>query len=430
MQTPQRLSALYTRDFRLFWFGQVISLSGTWMHSVAQSWLVYSLTKSPLYLGIIASVSSLPILAFTLVGGIVADKYPKRTILIITQVLSVLPALALGILTEGRMITIWHVGIIAAFLGAINAFDVPARQSFLAEVVSKGDITNAIALNSAAFNGARVIGPVIAGFIITHFGLPACFFLNAASFMAVILALGTVEAKGSAEIPVGGFTKGIADGWRFVKGERPILCIMALISLFSLFGIPHITLLPILAGEILKVGAKGLSLLVASAGAGSFVAALTIAFRGEVQRKDLFIPLSGIVFSFSLLALAFSRDFLLSLLLILLAGWGVVSCLATSNSFIQHRVPDALRGRVMSLYILVFLGFAPLGNSVVGLAAEAIGATASLKFFAFICISGSILFYKAFRGATRDEEEGHHAHRESDRQEAAALPVQEDRRNE
>ncbi|MCC6347778.1 MAG: MFS transporter [Nitrospirales bacterium] len=401
MQTPQRFSALYTRDFRLFWFGQIISLSGTWMHSVAQSWLVYSLTKSPLSLGIIAAVSSLPILALTLVGGIVADRYPKRNILIVTQALSVLPALALGILTEMRIITIWQVGITAAFLGTINAFDVPARQSFLAEVVNKGDITNAIALNSAAFNGARILGPVIAGFVIAHFGLPACFYLNAASFVAVLFALVKIEAKGSAAVPTGGFIEGIADGWRFVKEEKTVLAIMALVSLFSLFGIPYVTLLPILAGEILKAGAKGLSLLVAATGAGSLVAAVTIAFKGEVKREDLFISLSGAVFSVAIFALGFSRSLPLSLLLIFFAGWGVVSCLATSNSFIQRRVPDALRGRVTSLYILVFLGFAPLGNALIGLAAEAMGTTASLKFLALLCIGGSILFYKVFRGALR-----------------------------
>ncbi|MFO0752193.1 MAG: MFS transporter [Thermodesulfovibrionales bacterium] len=401
MQTPQRFSALYTRDFRLFWLGQIISLSGTWMHSVAQSWLVYSLTKSPLFLGIVASLSSLPILALTLVGGIVADKYPKRNILIVTQALSVLPALALGILTEVRMITVWQVGIIAAFLGTINAFDVPARQSFLAEVVEKADITNAIALNSAAFNGARIIGPVIAGFIIAHLGLPACFFLNAVSFVAVIFALVKIEAKGSAAMPTGGFMEGIGDGWRFVKEEKTVLSIMALVSLFSLFGIPYITLLPVLAEEILKAGAKGLSLLVASAGAGSLVAALTIAFKGEVKREGPFIALSGFVFSTAIFTLAFSRNLSLSLFLIFFAGWGAVSCLATSNSFIQHRVPDALRGRVMSLYILVFLGFAPLGNALIGLAAEAMGTTASLKVLALLCMGGCILFYKAFRTTLR-----------------------------
>ncbi|MEW6116519.1 MAG: MFS transporter [Nitrospirota bacterium] len=399
MQNHHRFSALYVRDFRLFWFGQIISLSGTWMHSVAQSWLVYSLTRSPLYLGIIASISSLPILVFTLIGGMVADKYPKRNILIVTQALSVIPALALGILTDTNIVTIWHVAVVAAFLGTVNAFDVPARQAFLAEVVNKGDITNAIAMNSAAFNGARVIGPVIAGFLIANFGIPACFYLNAISFVAVIFALSKVRVKGAVKAYSKGIAEEIIDGWRFVRQEKSILYIMATISIYSLFGIPYITLLPVLAAEILQVGAKGLSLLVASAGAGSLTAALIIAFKGEVRRKDLYIPLSGLVFSVAILGLSFSMNFHLSLLLIFFAGWGVVSYLATSNSFIQNMVPDALRGRVMSLYILVFLGLAPVGNSIIGLTAEALGAITSLKIFATICITGSIIFSKAFRSA-------------------------------
>lgn len=399
MHNHQRFSALYARDFRLFWFGQIISLSGTWMHSVAQSWLVYSLTKSPLSLGIIASLSSLPILILTLFGGMVADRYPKRNILIVTQVLSVLPALALGILTDTDTITIWQVGIIAFFLGTVNAFDVPARQAFLAEVVNKGDITNAIALNSAAFNGARVIGPVIAGFLIARFGLPACFYLNALSFVAVIVALSKIQARGVVTARSAGLFSDIAAGGRFVMKERAILYIMALIGLFSLFGIPYITLLPVLAAEILHVGAKGLSLLVAAAGAGSLCAALIIAFKGEVERKDIYIPLSGLVFSVAILGISFSRSFHLSLFFIFLAGWGVVSYLATSNSYIQNMVPDALRGRVMSLYILVFLGLAPVGNSVIGIMADLLGTIASLKMFAAICIGGSILFAAVFRRA-------------------------------
>lgn len=404
MDNRYRFSALYARDFRLFWFGQLISLSGTWMHAVAQSWLVYSLTKSPLWLGIIASVSSLPILALTLFGGMIADRYPKRNILIVTQFLSVFPALALGILTDTGAVTVWQVGVVAAFLGTVNAFDVPARQAFLAEVVNKADITNAIALNSAAFNGARVIGPVIAGLLIATFGLPACFYLNALSFIAVIFALSKIRARGVITMRSAGLFADIADGARFVTRERDIFYLMALMGLFSLFGIPYITLLPVLAGDILQVGAQGLSLLVAAAGAGSLVAALMIAFKGEVRRQDLFVPLSGLVFSLAIFGAAFSADFRCALFFIFCAGAGFVSFLATSNSYVQNKVPDALRGRVMSLHTLVFLGLAPVGNSVIGLAADAFGTIASLKMFALLCIAGSIIFAAAFRKAAGSPE--------------------------
>jgi len=396
MKNIQRLPALHVRDFRLFWFGQVVSLSGTWMHSVAQSWLVYSLTKSPLHLGLVASLSSVPILLFTLIGGTVADRYPKRNILIITQILSIIPALFLGILTHNNIVTVWHVGMAAAFLGTVNAFDIPARQSFLAEAVGKGDITNAIALNSAAFNGARIIGPVIAGFIIANIGIPACFYLNAVSFLAVIFALSMIKAKGVAKTHPKSIFTDIGDGWKFIKGAKPILYIMSLISVFSLFGIPYITLLPVLAGDILNVGVKGLSFLVASAGAGSFLAAIMIAFRGEVLRKDLLIPLSGLVFSTAIFGISLSGNFHISLLLIFFAGYGIISFLALGNSFIQHAAPDSMRGVIMGLYTLVFLGFAPIGNSLIGVTAHFLGTSVSLSLFALLCITGSLIFMRYF----------------------------------
>src|SRR4030066_82685 len=196
MENMKRFSALHYRDFRLFWFGQLISLSGTWMQSVAQGWLVYSLTKSPFYLGLVAAASSLPILLFTLAGGVIADRFPKRNLLLITQGLSIIPALILGVLTSTGTATVWHVAVLAFILGTINAIDIPTRQSFLAEMVGKGHIVNAIALNSAAFNGARIIGPMLAGLAISYLGIPACFFLNAVSFAAVIAALASMEAKG------------------------------------------------------------------------------------------------------------------------------------------------------------------------------------------------------------------------------------------
>jgi MFS family permease len=393
----QRFSALYVRDFRLFWFGQVISLSGTWMHSVAQSWLVYSLTRSPLYLGIIASLSSLPILFLSIFGGMVADRYPKRNILIITQIMSIIPALVIAILTDKNLITIWHLGVTATFLGIVNAFDLPARQAFLGEVVSKGDITNAIALNSTAFNGARIIGPLIAGFIISHIGIPACFYINAISFIPVILALSRIEARGVMKAYKGNILSDITDSWRFIIREKSIFYILFLIAIFSLFGIPYITLLPVLASDVLKEGVRGLSFLVASAGAGSFTGALMIALKGEIRRTDIYLIIAAIVFSFGIFLVPYSRNLYLSMFFIYFAGWGIVSFLATSNSFIQHTVTDAIRGRVMSLYTLVFLGFAPIGNSVIGFSAHKIGTVLSLKLFALLCIAGSLLFWRLFK---------------------------------
>ncbi|HWR89334.1 MAG TPA: MFS transporter [Dissulfurispiraceae bacterium] len=401
MEKGNRFSALYVKDFRLFWLGQIISLSGTWMHSVAQSWLVYSLTKSPLWLGIIASLSSLPILLFTLIGGIIADRYPKRNILIITQFLSIIPALFLGILTDSGMIRVWHVGITATFLGTVNAFDIPTRQAFIGEVAGRDSLTNAIALNSMAFNGARIIGPMIAGLVIAGVGLPLCFYLNALSFAAVLFALTRISARGEKSADRQGIGTDIADGLRYMINDKPVFWLMVIISLYSLFGIPYITLLPIIAGEVLDVGARGLSFLIAASGLGSFLAAFHIAYKGEIPRRELFIPFSGTVFSLAILGIAYSRNFSLSLAIAFFAGWGIVSFLAMSNSFIQHSAPDALRGRVMSLFTLVFLGFAPLGNSIIGLAAHRFGTVTSLQVFSVICIMGTLIFGRSFRRSVR-----------------------------
>lgn len=392
MQNRHKFSSLYVRDFRIFWFAQLLSLSGTWMHSTAQSWLIYLLTKSPLYLGIIATISSLPILFFTLIGGMIADRYPKRDILVVTQAISIIPALFIAILIHQDIITIWHIGVAAFIIGLVNAFDVPARHAFISELVGKADITNAIALNSVAFNGARIVGPVIAVFIISMAGLETCFYLNAASFIPVILALFTIKAKGTGRLEQVGFLSDLIAGSGFIVREKAILFIMLMIAVFSLFGMPYLTLLPIVAGEVLDVGAHGFSTLLACAGAGSLSAAIIIAYKEEIDKKTRFLMLSGFIFPSALFGLAVSTDFYLSCAFITMVGWGITSFLATSNSFIQHSVPNSLRGRVMSFYTLVFLGFLPLGNALTGFAADALGTMNVLKVFSLFCLFCSIIF--------------------------------------
>lgn len=395
MSNPGRLSALSFRDFRLFWFGQLISLSGTWMQSVAQGWLVYRLTKSPLYLGMVAAAGALPILLFTLIGGIIADRFPKRNILLVTQALSIVPALLLGTLTSLGVVHVWQVAVLAALLGTINAIDIPARQSFLIEMVGKGHVVNAIALNSAAFNGARIIGPMIAGLSIQYFGLPACFFINAASFIAVIVALANMEARGDIFVKSEGAINDFKKGLAFIRGEGEIKRTMALIGIFSLVGLPYITLLPIFAEEVFHRGAQGLGFLVGASGVGALTAALGIAVMGNIEHKTRFMSLAGLCFSFALLSFAFSKTFWLSLVVIMIGGWGMVSYLAAANSFIQITVPDELRGRVMSVYAFVFLGLVPVGNSIMGVAADAFGTTNAVAAGGVICIAASAVFAKA-----------------------------------
>lgn len=402
-------SALYVRDFRIFWIGQLISFSGTWMQSTAQGWLVYSLTKSPFYLGLVATAASLPVLLFTLVGGVIADRLKKRNLLIVTQALSVIPAVTLAILTDLDIITVWQIAVLATFLGTVNAFDVPARQSFLIEMVQKGRLMNAIALNSAAFNGARIIGPFIAGFTIASIGIAACFYVNAVSFLAAIAALLMIKKEsdiGEGRLSTSGeggrstlssLFRDLREGLSYVRNERNVFGIMLLVAAFSLMGIPFVTLLPVFAEDILRVGPKGLGILAGSSGVGSLIAALFIAFRGEIERKGRFMSLAGTIFSASLLLFSISKDYHTSAVILVFAGWGVVSFLAVGNSFIQLTTPDALRGRVMSVYALVFLGIAPIGNSIVGAVAHIIGTERAVSISSSLCLLAVLLSSRRLR---------------------------------
>lgn len=392
MPNRERFSALRYRDFRLFFISQLISLSGTWMHFAAQAWLVYSLTKSPFYLGIVAAIASLPILLFSAIGGVFADRFLKRNLLLMTQLLSIIPALLLGILTDLEIITVWQIALLAAFLGTVNAFDIPARQSFFVEMVGKRSLTNAIALNSAAFHGARMIGPVLAGIIITYGGLPACFYLNALSFTAVIFALSKMNAKGDMKIRSKGFLKDFIEGIQFIKSKPEIYRIISLIFIFSFIGIPYITFLPVFAVEVLQAGPKGYGFLFSAAGAGALSAALFIALKGDIKNKTRYLSLSAFCFSFSLFAFSLSKLFHLSLVMLVFVGWGIVSFMATANGFIQLSVPDNLRGRVMSVYALVFLGTFPLGNSLLGTLSNSIGTVQTVNIASFLCIIASAIF--------------------------------------
>ena len=387
-----RFSAFSFRDFRLFWFGQIISLSGSWMQTVAQGWLVYSLTKSPFDLGMVAASNALPILLFSLFGGLIADRYPKRNLLLFTQALSIIPAVLLGFLSGRGTVTVWHVAALAAFLGTINALDIPVRQSFLAEMVGKGHIANAIALNSAAFNGARIIGPVIAGIAIAYLGIPACFYLNALSFVAVIIALHRIETRGEVRGTSEGMLRDFRRGIVFIWGNREITNIFLLITVFSVIGLPYISLLPIFAAEVFHSGPGGLGFLVGSSGIGALTAALLIAARRDIKNKTRFMSFAALVFAAALFLFSLSSIFWLSLLIIMAAGLGMVSYLALANSYIQITVPDELRGRVMSIYSLVFLGTVPIGNALMGLVADQTGTPRAVTISGVICFIAAASF--------------------------------------
>ncbi|GBE02932.1 MAG TPA: MFS transporter [Nitrospirae bacterium] len=397
-------SAFYIRNFRLFWIAQLISLSGTWMHMVGQGWLVYQLTHSPLYLGFAGAALSLPILIFTLFGGILADRHSKRTILIITQFLNIFPPLLLGILTFTGKITVWHVIAIAFVIGTINAFDLPVRQSFLIEMVGKGRLMNAIALNSASFHGARILGPLIAGLVISRLGLSACFFINAVSFIPVVIALRgmTIEEKTKKGVKKDILYE-LREGFHFILGKKDIMTMISIIIVFSLFGLPYNHFLPVFAEDVLKIGASGLGYMMSAAGLGAFSAAMIIAFRGDIRNKQGTIAIASIIFPVALIVFTFSTQFWLSMALLLTFGLTLVSFFATANSFIQMGVPDELRGRVMSVYSLVFLGMVPVGSFTLGFVADAIGTKRALMASATVCLLSGIAYSRVLVSKNKKE---------------------------
>ncbi len=387
------LTALSYRNFRLFWLGQIISLSGTWMHSAAQGWLVFKLTNSPFYLGLVGSAMTMPILLFTMAGGVAADRFFKRNIILTAQIILMFLTLALAIMVSTGIVTVWHVLVISFLIGTTNSFEIPARQSFFVEIVGRENLMNAIALNSAAFHGARMIGPTIAGIIMGFLGLSACFYLNSLSFLATITGLFRMRFKPE-EIktsPGSGIKKEFKEGLKYIFNDSRVYTLILSSGIISFFGFPYATFLPVYAHDILKTGATGLGILMGSAGAGAFVGALTLTIRGDFSNKGILLAVSGIAFSIALLVFSISTTAWLSYLMLFLVGFGAINQVATANNLLQLAVPDKLRGRVMSSFTTVFLGTTTIGNLALGSLAHYIGTQYALLTGAGLCLSVSLL---------------------------------------
>jgi MFS family permease len=378
---PATFAALRHRNFRLFFGGQLLSLVGTWMQSVAQGWLVLQLSNSALMLGFVGAASSLPILALSFLGGTLADRHDKRRLLIITQTAAMLLAFGLWALVAAGLARTWHVVAMAFGLGTVMALDVPARQAFVVEMVGKEDLVNAIALNSSVFNAARMIGPALAGILIAEAGTANCFLINGLSFLAVIAALAMMNPtllNGRGHTRHVGLRDGAAEMRRFLAGNRPQLLVLALTAVLSICILPYAVLMPIMARDVLGVGARGLGFLMSATGVGALAGALTVAtFGGRGSRTGwLFGP--SLLAAAAMLAFSLSRRYPLSLALLFFVGFGIVCQATTSNGFLQLSVPDALRGRMMALFGIFFLGMMPLGNLVAGFVAHLSGAPLAL----------------------------------------------------
>jgi MFS family permease len=383
---PQALRALKHRNFRLFFLGQFISLIGSWMQATALQWLVYRITGSQLSLGTVTFVSFIPVLFLSLFMGVLIDRLPRRRILLFTQSWFLIQAAAIAFLTYTGLITYEIILILALLLGIANALDMPTRQSFYVEMVERDDLFNAIALNSSIINGARIIGPAVAGIIIAQLGEAPAFAINSVSYLAVIggLLMMRLPPKTSGDHKKSG-GQDLLEGFRYLLHDRRILGLVGMVAAFSVFGFPFRILLPVIAQDVLAIGAKGYGVLMAVQGAGALSGALSLAWRGDRRHKGRMLFLSRILIAIAMLMLALSRNVYLTSLALFLAGFAMINLLATTNTAIQLIVPDKLRGRVLSSYTWALGGFFPIGSLMIGLMGDRLGAPSAILISSFAC---------------------------------------------
>jgi MFS family permease len=389
------MSALRHRNFQLFFSGQLISLVGTWMQSIAQAWLVYKITNSALLLGEVGFASQIPVFLFAPLGGIAADRVNRQRLVIATQTASMILAGILAWLTLSHRIQVWHIFLLAGLLGVVNGFDIPGRQSFLVDMVGKEDLMNAIALNSSMFNGARVVGPAIAGILVGRIGEGWCFAANAISYIAVIAGLLLMKVQCAPRVSDQSPIEDIIEGFRWVEQTRVIRALLLLIGLVSLVGMPYTVLMPVFADKVLHGGARGLGILMGATGVGALLGALTLASRTGVKGLGRWVTITCAGFGISLFLFSFSKSFWLSAALLLPAGYSMMLQMACSNTLIQTMVPDELRGRVMAVYSMMFMGMAPIGAFLGGALADHMGAPISVAVGGVACILGAIWFGRA-----------------------------------
>jgi MFS family permease len=380
------LGALRHRNYRLFFTGQIVSTVGTWMQSVAMPWLALELTHSGVLVGLVLAAQFTPILVAGQFGGIVADRFHKRNVLLTTQTAFTVPPFVLFVLTATGHAQYWMVIVAALAAGIINVFDVPARQAFIVEMVGKRDLTNAIALNSSVFNASAVVGPSLAGLVIALVGVPLCFLANSVSYLAAIVALLLMRDLPRREPPAheARFFAHLAEGATYARSTPVVGGLLVTVAVFSLFAMNRSTLLPLFADQVLRVGAQGFGFLLAAMGLGAVGGALTLAFFPELganPRRQLWMAAIWVA---ALLEFSLSRLFVISLVTLFVAGYCQISFLATTNSRLQTITPDHLRGRVMALYMQAFAGMSPIGNVQAGVLATLFGAPWSMAIGALI----------------------------------------------
>ena len=388
------LGALKHRNFRLFFFGQSISLIGTWMQQVAMIWLVYRLSNSEFLLGLVGFCSQIPSFFLAPVAGVFTDRWNLHRTILLTQSLAMCQALVLALLALTGTVAIWHVLALSVCMGLVTAFDIPARQAFLIQMVEgREELANAIGLNSSMFNGARLVGPAIAGFLIAAVGEGVCFLLNALSYLAVLAALLAMRLRpqAAAKTPRHVFHE-LREGFRYAFGFLPIREILMLLALVNMAAMPLTVLLPLFAKYVLHGGPATLGLLTAAMGLGALSGALRLAFRRSVLGLGRQIAWASAIFGLGLIAFSFSHALWLSILLLVVSGFALMMETAASNTILQTIVDDDKRGRVMSFYAMAFLGAAPLGSLLAGSLASHLGAPRVVQLAGSMCILGSLVF--------------------------------------
>jgi len=403
---PHAVRALRSRDYRLFAAGQLVSLIGTWMQMVAQAWLIYRLTGSPVLLGVAGFAAQIPVFVLAPLGGVIADRLDRRRVLVVAQATMMVLALVLAVLTFAGVVRVWHVFTLAALLGVANAFDIPARQSFVIQMVGREDLPNAIALNASMVNGARLIGPAVAGAVVAMVGEAWCFLINGTSYIGVISALllmKTPHTRTVGRATVSAW-ESVVEGFAFAWHTRPVRALLILLGLVSFMGMPYTVLMPIFADRILLGGPHAYGFLMSSAGLGALAGSGVLTLRRDLHGLGRWIALSAIGFGVCLILFSLSRSLWLSAALLAPAGFFMILGMAASNTLVQAMVPDRLRGRVMAVYSMMFMGMAPMGSLMAGSLAAPLGAPATVALGGVACLVAGAAFgarLPALRGPAR-----------------------------
>lgn len=386
--------ALRSRNYRLFFSGQSVSLIGTWMTRIATGWLVYRLTGSSVLLGTVSFAGQVPAFFLGPLAGVLVDRWDRRRTLVVTQIISMLQSFAIAALAFAGVITVWHIVALALVQGVVNAFDMPARQSFVTQMVDRReDLSNAIALNSSMVNAARLIGPAIAGVIIAAVGEAWCFFIDGVSYLAVIVSLLLMHVVRRAPAGVRShMLEQLREGWHYVSTSAPISSILLLLGLASLAGMPYTVLMPVIASKVLKGGPHTLGMLMSASGVGALVGAFSLAMRRSVVGLGKRIVMCSGLFGAGLIALGWSTWLWVSMLILPVIGFSMMQHMASSNTILQTIVDDEKRGRVMAFYSMAFQGMAPFGSLLAGLLAAQIGTRWTLAASGMLCLAGSIWF--------------------------------------